>query len=684
MSRGEQASGRELFSLSQSQPAVSGSVTARTQLKPRSVFCVIEHAYRDRALAEAVCDGRFTHAGITLDIGDRSDWPDWLTADLPADEEWRIEWSKFYYGIDLACAFRETGEVKFLRAWERLVRSWIRQVPIGVDSSDVTGRRVQNWIYAWDAFASAPGFPGLTKGLDEEIIASLTHQVRHLQHHLTSERNHRTLELHALFVTALALPEVDTDGTLLNFAMQELHRNLLTDIRPDGVHRENSTHYHMVVLRSFLAARENARRFGLTFPDSYDERLKSACDFALHCHRPDGMIPMLSDSDTGSYVDLLELAASLLARPDFLYAATAGARGTAPQQRYVSFPEGGYYIQRSGWGTGQHSFARERFLIFDCGPLGDGGHGHYDLLNVEIASGGRTLIVDPGRYTYSEQAPNWRRWFKGTAAHNTVCVDGTDQTPYRSGKPKGPVAQGRLVERLSAPGFDLLCGEALSSSSEVIHTRRIFFIADEYWIIVDQLCGERPHHFDLRFHLTAEAWNRTTLFSSETNAAVRAPGHALVFGSALKPRLEQGWVAPQYGIKLPAPVVSVVTDGVVKAEFFTLVAPVDPGDQTPTFRIQRTEASETMMIEISGTGSNTTDRVAWNLRGETIELGPFKFQASAAWLRSSAEEAIAFRACDVKKLMWVSNGRVEPLVHQSRWIGWDKEHGMAYDTGRKL
>jgi hypothetical protein len=50
---------------------------------------------------------------------------------------------------------------------------------------------------------------------------------------------------------------------------------------------------------------------------------------------------------------------------------------------------------------------------------------------------GRPLVVDPGRYTYSEHGANLRRWFKGTAAHSTVCVDGLDQTPYRRGKPRG-------------------------------------------------------------------------------------------------------------------------------------------------------------------------------------------------------------------------------------------------------
>jgi uncharacterized heparinase superfamily protein len=233
------------------------STEIKSRMAPRPVFCVIEKSYRNRAVAEEVCAGRFTHIGITLELGVE---PDWLARDLPADEEWRIEWSKFYYGLDLGHAFRETGDYKYLRSWERLVSTWIDQVPVGLDSSDVTGRRIQNWLYAWNLFASSHGFTGLAPGLEGRITGSIAHQIDHLRCHLTPERNHRTLELYALFVTALALPEVDPDGSLLDFAIAELHRNLMTDTRPDGGHRESSTHYHMTALRSFLGARENARR----------------------------------------------------------------------------------------------------------------------------------------------------------------------------------------------------------------------------------------------------------------------------------------------------------------------------------------------------------------------------------------------------------------------------------------
>jgi hypothetical protein len=592
--------------------------TTRPRVGPRPVFCVVADAYRDRAVAEDVCAGRFTHAGVTLELGTE---PDWLTSTFPPDAEWRIEWSKFYYGLDLAHAYRETGDARFPRAWERLVRSWMRQVPVGFDTSDVSARRVLNWIYAWDSFAAASRFGGFSEGFEEELLASLAAQVGHLRRHLTAERNHRTLELYALFVAALALPRLDEDGGLLDFAVAELHRNLLSDVRPDGVHREHSTHYHMLVLRSYLGARENARRFGVTFPDGFDAHLRRACDFALHCRRPDGTIPALSDSDAGDYSDLLALAADLFDRPDYLYAATGGARGVAPERSDVSFPDGGYFIQRSGWGTDA------RFLIFDAGAPGDGGHGHYDALSVEIYAHGRPLVVDPGRHTYSEHGENWRRWFKGTAAHNTVCVDGLDQTPYRCGKPKGTAAQSRLLERLSAPALDVLCGEVVSPAYEARHVRRVFFVAGEYWLVCDELGGERPHRYDLRFHLAREAQGRARVESNGANNVARAPGLALVFAAPHAPRLEDGWVSPVYGVKHPAPVVSVVAEGGAATRFFTLVFPLDDNAAAPALFVCEGEGSRPYSVRVVGAGSDgtATDTLTWGA-GEL------------SWSRDCAEE----------------------------------------------
>jgi hypothetical protein len=651
------------------------TMLASTQIRPRPLFCVIEHAYRDRRVAEDACAGKFTENGVSLEPGLD---PNWQMAGLPHDEEWQIAWIKFYFGLDLAAAFVQTGEARFQHAWEKLVASWIRQVPVDFGPTDALARRIQNWIYAWNIFADAPQFTGLSEGLDEKIVASLAQQTGYLRNHLTAERNHRTLELYALQIVALALPEAASDAGLLDFAMEAFYHNLLTDVRQDGVHREHSTHYHMMVLRSYLGARENVRRFGLSFPADYDERLERACEFAMHCHRPDGGIPTLSDSDAGNYSDLLRLASSLFSRRDFLYAATSGVEGVPPEKRYVSYSDAGYYIQRSGWGQRQTPFEKEGFLIFDCGPLGDGGHGHYDMLNVEIAGGGKSLIIDPGRYTYSEHPPNLRQWFKGTAAHNTVCIDGLDQVPYRRGKPKKPLPQAQLLERWSAPGFDFLCGTTQSPCYEVVHTRRIFYVADEYWIIWDSLAGERPHHFDLRFHLAPEAWEQVKIVGN----TVCAPEFALVFSRGSKLEIEPGWFAPVYGVKQNAPVVSAIIEGKNSAEFVTVVMP-SHSHQVPELKVlpSKNAVSQIFAVEVSGAGQDgaSTDFVAWSPFISDHAIASFHCRASAVWSRSAGQkDDPRFVACNVQECRSnqdESIAFVAPL-EPAAWVSWDHQHGF--------
>jgi uncharacterized heparinase superfamily protein len=509
-----------------------------TATVPRPVLCVTAHEHRDRARAQAVAAGTFTFAGQTRDLGTG---PDWLSADLPADEEWRIDWVKFAYGLDLAAAGdRDT--------WERLVRSYIATVPPDHDAAEVTARRILNWIYAWQELGP------LSPGLDAQLTESIAAQTGHIRRNLAPERNHRTLELYALLIVALAL---DRDQELLDFAVAELERNLADDFRADGVHREASTHYHMIALRSFVGAHANCRRYGIALSAAFEERLGRACDFALHCRRPDGTIPALSDADTGDYTELLALAADALGRDDLRWAATG--HGRPPSARHADFPDAGYYTQRGGWDRD------DAFLIFDCGPLGDGGHGHYDLLSVEVFAGGRPLLVDPGRFTYSETPPNLRRWFRGTAAHNTVCVDGLDQTPYTRTRPSGPVAEGRFLGRTGVPGVNVLAGEARSPAYDAVHRRRITFVDDRYWLIEDRLQAEQEHDYDLRFHLASGA-------ATMAGGAVRAPGVTLVVLGASELRLEDGWIAPRYGERVAAPLVSAVQCG-RDVTFTTLVMP---------------------------------------------------------------------------------------------------------------
>jgi hypothetical protein len=199
--------------------------------------------------------------------------------------------------------------------------------------------------------------------------------------------------------------------------------------------------------------------------------------------------------------------------------------------------------------------ARDLYLIFDCGPLGDGGHGHYDALSVEAWAGETPLVLDPGRFTYAEGSPNLRHWFRGTAAHNTVTVDGVDQTPYARGRSSLPSASATFLGRDIRDGLDIVYGEVVSPVYEAVHRRRVIFVDGAYWLIEDVLTGTERHRYDLRWHL--------------------APRHAsftLHVKGARGVALEDGWISPRYGIREAAPVVSAVAVG-ERARFVTLLAP---------------------------------------------------------------------------------------------------------------
>jgi hypothetical protein len=259
-----------------------------------------------------------------------------------------------------------------------------------------------------------------------------------------------------------------------------------------------------------------------------------------------------------------------------------------PNQRSRGFSNSGYYILRSDWTA--KSYEDALYLFFDCAPVGFGSHGHYDALNFEMAAYGRSLIVDPGRYTYcedSDDAINWRHIFKGTAAHNTIVVDGLDQIPYRAGRAvdKEPVTT--LKQFVSAVGFDLLHGQVVSHQYPAIHERIILFLQPEYWIITDLLRAESTHSYDLYFHLASQAQEQIELCVNDQCHLVLSPNLLIAQAkdSDTKVTIEQGYVSPEYGVKHKAPIVRFSKKQASSTVFHTVIYPFK--HTKPTLQITR-------------------------------------------------------------------------------------------------
>jgi hypothetical protein len=499
------------------------------------------------------------------------------------DAEWFILLHKFYFAVGLGERYRQSGDAKCVSKWIELTESWIDTIPVDFLPNDVTGRRVQNWIYAYFHFIQERPAAELTPEFHLKFLVSLHGQVSHLSRHLTIARNHRTIELCALFLAAVVFPEFAEAERWLETARQELLQNIRRDLLPDGVHCELSTDYHHLVLKNYLNARTLARLNGIAMPAELDELLRKALEFAVFAHRPDGTIPSLSDGDSRSFLEVIRQGHELFNNEEWLYVATQGRQGRPPARRSRVFPSSGYAIQRSGWGEGGEAFEQERYLIFDCGPLGEGNHGHLDLLSFEMAAYGQPLVVDPGRYTYHEPAPetgeiNWRARFRGTAYHNTVQIDGKNQARYEFEKRRckilGPGPDYELRTFRTADEYDFVHGIARSHEYPVVHERKILFIRPDYWIVSDLLHAAEFHAYDLRFHFSDQAQGKTEIETVEGTRLVHAPHLVLAqpTGPGGEASIEEGFISRTYGVKCPAPVLRVRRTA-SSADFHTVLYP---------------------------------------------------------------------------------------------------------------
>jgi hypothetical protein len=614
------------------------------------LFPILDEEAIAPATIDAILDDTFRFAGETHRLPDPVRWLENPSSDV----EWHILLHKFYYAPGLARRHAATGDARYVAKWMTLTDSWIATTPPLFIAADVTGRRVQNWIYAHHAFV-ASGMRGVCPAFHARFLVSLHDQVEALIGALAPARNHRTLALHAVFLAAVAFPEWRASAGWRDTALASIADNAATDILADGVHCELSTDYHHLVLRNLLAVRRLARLNEIAVPARLDDAIARALDFAMHVHSPLGTVPAFSDGDVHDYRTLLAEADDLYGRDDLRYVATRGRAGVAPAVRSRAFPVGGYYTLRSGWGESR-AFEREQQMVIDCGPLGEGNHGHFDCLAFELTALGRRLIVDPGRYTYDEGGPvNWRARFRGTGVHNTVQVDGQEQTRYLQGprrmKVRGPAPEHRLHAWIAGRDHTFFHGAAHSHEYPVVHERAVLHVAPEYWLLADLLVADAPHRYDLRFQLTPEASGATTVTRHGEAQRVDAP-HLVMLQCAdagLAVAIDEGAVSTRYGEKAAAPVVR-WTRVAATTSFRTVIYPhtgVAPAialrplpvyPDAPGSADDGTLAGTALTVRIGTGTAQTTD--TWFVRESgrrgACRFGSYRFDGCFAFIRENA------------------------------------------------
>ena len=485
---------------------------------------------------------------------------DYRSEKVVGDIKYLWEPSRHLELVTLAQAWKVSGEACYAQGARRLLESWFDQCPypMGVHwtSSLELALRLLNWACAWELLGgySSPLFAGdagqvfLRRWLD--AIYQHCHFIAGYFSRHSSANNHLFGEYMGLFVGSLVWPCWEESKKWQGVAHRGLEVEALKQNTPDGVNREQAVYYQHEVMDMMLLCQLIGVSHGAGFSAAYLERLERLADFIASLMDVAGNIPMIGDADDAQmvrlshepdwnpYRSLLASCAVLFGRGDFKRKAgrfddknlwlfgAAGLRqwqaldASAAEAPVLAFPEGGYYLLGSDFGTPD-----EVRLVADCAPLGYlsiAAHGHADALAFTLSVGGEELLVDPGTYAYHTQK-KWRDHFRSTAAHNTVGVDGLDQSEIGGNFMWLKKARARMMSHDTNSGTQVFEGEHDGYRrllDPVLHRRRIEFDINKKVIVVkDILQCTNVHEVSMHWQFA----ERCVVTLSDGQAQARAP-----------------------------------------------------------------------------------------------------------------------------------------------------------------
>lgn len=450
----------------------------------------------------------------------------YLDFDEVGDSKITWELNRHQFLPTLAKAYRLTSDSRYAEELFRLWYDW-RQAnpyPLGINwaSSLEVAFRSLSWIWV-DHLLEGTGIRPAS--FDEDLLGSLALHGRHIEKYLSSyfsPNTHLLGEGVALFFLGTLYPAIPQAPRWKKRGWQIVEEQAARQVRPDGMHFEQSLHYHVYALDFFLHARILAAKNGISVPARFDDAMVRMLEVLATLGQA-GTLPHFGDDDGGRLfdparhrvehlLDPLPTGAILFARGDFKSAAPLceetlwllGEKGVAS---FDSLPAETREPAAALSSSGIYVLADPRVpqqLVVDAGSLGAGraGHGHADALSVQLSVGRREFLSDPGTFSYVS-ADIDRNRFRGTGAHNTLRIDGADQA--EADGPFGWSALPRVgVETWqNTATFSLLVGQACyqRQSPAAVHERTIFHLKPLFWLVRDVVRGRGEHTLEILWHL---------------------------------------------------------------------------------------------------------------------------------------------------------------------------------------
>lgn len=371
-------------------------------------------------------------------------------------------------------------------AWHQaLISDWLAHNPPGTGNGwepYPTSLRIVNWL-KWALAGNI---------LSQDAVDSLAIQTRwlmqRLEWHLLG--NHLFVNAKALVFAGLFFDGPEA-RVWLRKGLSILGREAPEQILPDGAQFELSPMYHALAFEDVLDLVNITRCFrdglsgGMAAQAGAWSELAGPMQVWLKalCH-PDGEIAFFNDAAIGVSPSPAELEA---------YATALGFPPPAALPSLTLLEPSGYV-----------RINRDRAaLIADVAPVGPDylpGHAHADTLSFELSLDGARLIVNSGTSVYGSAAERIRQ--RGTAAHSTLILDGTDSSEvwggFRVGR-RARVFDIKTLETPSASEIEAAHDGYIHLAGWPVHRRR-WSLSDSGLTVFDEVTGEGTHATEILFH----------------------------------------------------------------------------------------------------------------------------------------------------------------------------------------
>ena len=499
------------------------------------------------------------------------------------------EQNRHQHLISLAKAFYLTEKQQYKNEAIEQIDQWIDANPFmkGVNwaSSLELGIRLISWAWAWTLLGD------LDKDFKRKWLECIYKHCVFINSNYSrysSANNHLIGEAAGLFVATIVWPYWHESELWQIKSYEVLVDEIQKQVFPDGAGREQAVSYQQFVLDFFLLSGLLGEKNGIKFPELFWKRIEQMLDFLSALMDLSGNLPSIGDADDGyaiilsekegfnPYKSLLATGAVLFNRGDFKTKAGyfdeksfwfLGIDGwekfnALEKKKPVpvrDFQSAGYYILSTDEGTED-----EVKLVFDCGPLGYlsiAAHGHADALSFSLSIGGKQFFIDPGTYAY-HTGQQWRDYFKGTSAHNTIRIDKEDQSVSGGNFMWLKKARAKLIKHEVTDEHETVIGEHAGYkrfSDPVVHQREIVLDKKNRTLkIIDRIrakerCGiEQFFHFSRQCTVSNPGGNNWEIRNGNKNISLildKKTDTKIMRGS-VNPIL--GWQSERFDVKTPS------------------------------------------------------------------------------------------------------------------------------------